>query len=208
MLTSNTELDGCHSYNFKTVSPASSEAFYKWFMGFGVQEWNMISFEPDFMVENNICVPEFLESASAATQWMDGMAAAADSHKLPMQWCMASPTDLLQALNYPSVTNLRASTDFYYGTSWDIGLSSLLIWSLGAIPSKDTFWTSNQNDIAVGLGGCPGGGCPDDHTTAGCELYGGRFRQKSTLEDTILFVHTACSSFKQACMGTNGIPLG
>lgn len=39
----------------------------------------------------------------------------------------SGPTDVLQALNYPSVTNLRASTDYYYGSSWDIGLSSLLI---------------------------------------------------------------------------------
>ena len=132
----------------------------------------MISFEPDFMVENNICVPDFLSDPAASETWMDGMAAAADYHKLPMQWCMASPTDLMQALNYPSVTNLRASTDYYYGSSWDIGLSSLLIWSLGAVPSKDTFWTSNQTDIAIKLGGCPASsGCPRDHSDAGCELH-------------------------------------
>jgi hypothetical protein len=34
----------------------------------------------------------------------------------------------------------------------------MLIWALGAVPSKDTFWTTNQNDIAVALGGCPAGG--------------------------------------------------
>lgn len=69
------------------------------------------------MVENNICVPDFLTDHSASATWMDGMAAAATYHKLPMQWCMASPTDLMQALNYPSVTNLRASTGKYHSPS-------------------------------------------------------------------------------------------
>lgn len=101
--------------------------FYEWFMGFGQREWGMVSFEPDFMVENNICVDEFLSSHSAAEQWMGGMAAAAASRNVPMQWCMASPSDLLMALKIPAVTNLRASTDYYYGSSWNVGHSSLLI---------------------------------------------------------------------------------
>lgn len=70
-----------------------------------------------------------------------------------------------------SVTNFRTSTDFYYGSSWDIGISSLLIWSLGFAPSKDTFWTTDQRDVAIALGGCPGNGCPADHTAAGAELH-------------------------------------
>ena len=40
------------------------------------------------------------------------------------------------------------------------------------MPSKDTFWTSNQTDIAIKLGGCPASsGCPRDHSDAGCELH-------------------------------------
>ena len=31
MLTSDTSLPGCHSYNFKTPAPSESETFYKWF---------------------------------------------------------------------------------------------------------------------------------------------------------------------------------
>jgi hypothetical protein len=31
-------------------------------MEFGVTEWGMVSFEPDFMVQNTICVPDFLET--------------------------------------------------------------------------------------------------------------------------------------------------
>ena len=64
------------------------------------------------------------------------------------------------------------TTDFYYGRAWDVGKGSLLTWALGVKPSKDTFWTTDQRDIAVALGGCPSsGGCPDDHTDAGAELH-------------------------------------
>lgn len=47
----------------------------------------------------------------------------------------------------------------------------MLTWALGVRPSKDTFWTSNQSDIAVGLGGCPHGGCPADHSNSGAVLH-------------------------------------
>lgn len=45
------------------------------------------------------------------------MSAAADSLGLAMQWCMATPSDLLLALDYPLVTNFRVTTDYYYGDS-------------------------------------------------------------------------------------------
>lgn len=55
----------------------------------------------------------------------------------------------------------------------DIGWSSMLVWALGAAPSKDTFWTKNQSSIAkVHAPECGGmSGCPPDHSDAGCELH-------------------------------------
>lgn len=35
--------------------------------------------------------------------------------------CYATPYTMLWTLSAPAVTNFRASTDFYYGYSWDIG---------------------------------------------------------------------------------------
>ena len=70
-----------------------------------------------------------------------------------------------------TVTSLQVSTDFYYGRSWDVGVSSLLVWALGSAPSKDTFWTTDNSGVdSVALGGCPGdgplNGCPADHSNA------------------------------------------
>jgi hypothetical protein len=126
------------------------------------------------------------------------MAAAADARGVAMQWCMATPSDVLNALSYPSVTNFRVTTDFYYGRAWDVGKGSLLTWALGVKPSKDTFWTTDQRDIAVALGGCPSpGGCPDDHTDAGAELH--------TLLATMT---TGPVGFSDAAGRTNGTRLG
>ena len=39
--------------------------------------------------------------------------------------------------------------DFCYGHSWDVGVSSLIVWAAGAFPSKDTLWTSTNGKFAV-----------------------------------------------------------
>ena len=70
----------------------------------------------------------------------------------------------MDSLKYPAITNFRCSFDFYYGGNWDIGLSSHIIWAMGAFPSKDTFWTSDNGDDATGHGGCDKKGCPADHS--------------------------------------------
>ena len=71
-----------------------------------------------------------------------GMAVAALEMDLTVQWCYATPTDILAALEMPAVTNFRVSNDFCYGRSWDVGVSSLIVWAAGAYPSKDTLCES------------------------------------------------------------------
>ena len=171
-----TTIAGCSGYNFRTPSPDDAKHFYMFFLESGKAR-GMTSFEPDFLVENFNCVHEYRSNVTASTMWLDAIDAAAMEHNLAVQLCMASPTDLLHSMSLKSVTNFRASTDYYYGRSWDLGHSSLLIWALGASPSKDTFWTTDNGDTATTQGGCPAktaggdGGCPDDHTNPGSELH-------------------------------------
>ena len=174
-LHSDTSLEGCGGtipYNFTTPHPDTAEEFYTDFMSIGLG-YGMASFEPDFMQQNFACVKEFVSNVSASPAWLRGMGTAALKLNLPVQFCMATPTDLLEAVSLPAVTNFRASNDFFYGTSWDLGLSSLLIWALGSKPSKDTFWTSDNGgpQAAAAAGGCPGSGCPADHCDSGYELH-------------------------------------
>jgi hypothetical protein len=61
--------------------------------------------------------------------------------------------------------------DYYYGHSYDLGVSSMLMWALASAPSKDTFWTTPNSANAIEKKGCDSTGCPADHSAAGCELH-------------------------------------
>jgi len=77
---------------------------------------------------------------------MRGQAQAALEAKLPVQYCMALPADILQSVEFPAVTNARASEDYGAGGgNWNIGGSSLLLSALGLRGSKDNFWTGPRN---------------------------------------------------------------
>ena len=164
-VVSDTSIDGCSFYGFQDVTPAESLEFYRWFFAKG-QDAGMVSFEPDFMNQNYNCVPDFVESAENARTWQMGMAGAALEKNLTVQWCYATPTDILAALEMPAVTNFRVSMDFCYGHSWDVGVSSLIVWAAGAFPSKDTLWTSDNGKFPV-----PGCNWSPDHESVAAPLH-------------------------------------
>jgi len=71
------------------------------------------------------------------------MGTAAERLGMTIQYCMPLPNHLLQSTSITAVTNVRASGDYQPGNAnWRIGYSSLLLYSLGVIPFKDNFWTS------------------------------------------------------------------
>lgn len=102
-IDSDVTLPGCAGYSFRNVAPDSSHAFYTQFLQFG-RERGMVAFEPDFLRQNYQCLPPFRRNVSAAPTWMGGMAAAAAAMEPPVaiQFCMATPNDLLAALDYPA----------------------------------------------------------------------------------------------------------
>ena len=165
-VSSDTSLPGCNDYAFEDVHPDQSREFYDWFFGRGIEKAGMTSFEPDFMNQNYNCVPEFIQNATAAETWQQGMAEAALARNITLQWCYASPTDVLASLDMPALTNFRVSFDFCYGGSWNIGESSLLVWALGAFPSKDTLWSTENNHTEIP--GCP---WTADHEESAAELH-------------------------------------
>jgi len=73
------------------------------------------------------------------------MGKAASDQGLTIQYCMPLWNDYLQSVEIQSVTQIRASDDYNPGRKqWDIGVTSMLAWSLGLIPFKDDFWTTAQ----------------------------------------------------------------
>jgi hypothetical protein len=166
-VASNPNLPGCSGFAFETVRASDSKDFFEWFLDKGIENGGMASFESDFMNQNVNCVDDFVENPiHGADEFLEGMAGAALGRKLPIQWCYASPNVVLASLNFPAVTNFRVSFDYCYGRSYEIGESSLLVWAVGAAPSKDTLWTTNNNRTET-----PGCDWTVDHETVAAELH-------------------------------------
>jgi hypothetical protein len=79
----------------------------------------LLSPEPDFLQQNYQCLPAFNTNLSAMPTWLAGLNAAgmAVTPPVPIQFCMATPMELLASIALPTVTNFRASNDFFYGGS-------------------------------------------------------------------------------------------
>jgi len=100
------------------------------------------NFEQDFMVDNLIFMSLFRKDPLAAHEWLSGMNTAAEQLNIPIQYCMALPSDVLASLSFNMVTNARASDDYpCWDKNWNIGPTSLLYYALDLSPSKDNFWT-------------------------------------------------------------------
>jgi hypothetical protein len=73
---------------------------------------------------------------------------------------MAYPRHVLSSVRLDAVTQVRASCDYHPGTAmscsypycqFNVATSSLLLWALGLAPSKDNFWsTENQTGSRYG----------------------------------------------------------
>jgi len=170
MVRSDTTLPGCKDMDFWDASPESAVEFYEFLYSLG-QSYGMTMYEPDFLDSNHLCVRRFIEEVGAGDAFFNAQAAVAEARGIPIQWCFVTPYLLAWTLGAPAVTNFRVSNDYFYGGSWDIGRSSLLVWSLGGKPSKDTFWTSDNGNVSTSMGGCNPGGCPPDHSNAGAVLH-------------------------------------
>jgi hypothetical protein len=170
MVRSDTSLPGCNHMDFYDAAPEASRDFYEFLLSLG-QDYGMTMFEPDFLNANHVCVPRFIEQVGAAAMFFDGQTGVALDKGIPIQWCFCTSMLLMYTLTAPAVTNFRVSYDFYYGGSWDIGRSSLIVWAMGGKPSKDTFWTSDNGNQSTTRGGCDKKGCPPDHSTPAATLH-------------------------------------
>ena len=130
--------------HFAQVVPWQSRDLYAKIMAQGKQQ-GMAAFEVDYEVTDTSAFPQFKQNVSWASDWLTGMAAAAEEAAIPVLYCMSTPRHLLQSLMYPSVTAARDSVDFAQdggGNLERVGYNSMLFWAVGLRPSKDGLWTT------------------------------------------------------------------
>eukprot|EP01064_Diplonema_japonicum_P022867 TRINITY_DN330_c17_g1_i1.p1 TRINITY_DN330_c17_g1~~TRINITY_DN330_c17_g1_i1.p1 ORF type:complete len:753 (+),score=190.36 TRINITY_DN330_c17_g1_i1:65-2323(+) len=117
--------------------------------------WGLTTYEQDWLYNEFNNVPYLQQSATMAREWLMQMGNAAAKNGLTVQYCMPYPRHVLQSVEIPAVTQVRASDDYVPGGdkapgNWNLGGSSILAHALALAPFKDNFWTSTQE---------PGGSC-------------------------------------------------
>lgn len=110
---------------------------------------------------NYLLFNDFITSLDKPYKWAKGMADAALANNLPIQYCMGLSNWMLQALEFPAVTNARASEDNFpggahasgwvKGSRWQIGYTALMLNNLNLQPFFDVVWSEPN---------CPGNPYP------------------------------------------------
>lgn len=72
----------------------------------------MTNFEVDFLQDQTTWFEPFVTELDGSARWLGGMARAAASLNMSVQYCMSHPAAFLEALSFPAVTNGRASGDY------------------------------------------------------------------------------------------------
>ena len=93
------------------------------------------------------------QNATLGRDWLIQMGNGATKSSVTIQYCMAYPRMVMQSLEIPAVTQVRASCDYHPGNTdgcsypycqYNIGTSSLLAYATGLAPSKDNWWSSEH----------------------------------------------------------------
>ena len=122
-------------------------SFWQYLLSTSRDQWNLWTYEQDWLLTESGRLKELQMDLNLGQTWLGQMGEAAKEEGLTIQYCMAWPRHVLQAVMIPVVTQTRASDDYHPGNNqWKIGDSSILLHSLGIAPFKDNYHsTSTQS---------------------------------------------------------------
>eukprot|EP00505_MAST-04D_sp_SCG-Rhode-Island_P001065 Stramenopile-MAST_4_protein_1065 len=136
----------------KAAVPKDPLAFFSWF--FRQQEgWGLTMYEQDWMCTEYDEVEALQTNLTLGDMWLEGMATGVERSNRTQQYCMPYPNDVLSAAAYQSVTNARATGDYFHTNrftvhdNWAIGSTSLFYWAIGILPFKDGFYSSTNKQV-------------------------------------------------------------
>ncbi len=116
-------------------------------------KYNISTYEQDWL-KTHMSRFSFLRSElGAAHIWLKNMAEAADKRDIGVQYCMANPGIIMESTNFRPVITARASGDYNarwpkrYDTPYFLQ-SSMLMYSVGLWPFKDTFQSTSTGPIS------------------------------------------------------------
>jgi hypothetical protein len=135
---------------YKSQKAAVPKDPVKFFDRFFTQQegWGLSMYEQDWMVTEYQEVDELHTNISMGDLWLYGMAEGAAKSGRTVQYCMPTPYEVLSAASLPSVTNARATGDYFHSNNqWAVGNTALFYWALNILPFKDGFYSSTNKQV-------------------------------------------------------------
>ena len=119
----------------------------------GVSNWQPFLYEQDWISATYQKSTSLINSTTTGEQWLGGMDRAASQLNMTIQFSMSYTPAILQSSKMQALTQIRGSGDYSCGSDqWKVGNTAMLYWALGAVASKDTFFTEKHQP------GCPDAG--------------------------------------------------
>jgi hypothetical protein len=106
----------------------------------------MMGAEVDFLDWMQLTVPALFSTLDGGHRYLKGFADAALKHGVSHQLCMSMPSQVMDSLLLPAVTNARASPDNTPTNEnrWLIAYTSLMMWPLDVQPFADNVWSMSH----------------------------------------------------------------
>lgn len=110
------------------------------------KEWGLACIKQDHISEQ-VQMVAVHSNVTLATDWLAGQGDAAEKNGLTIQYCMTFPSVTLNSVTVAAATHQRLGADYLpegAERNWNIGAQSLLVFSVGLLPFKDTFFSSSK----------------------------------------------------------------
>jgi hypothetical protein len=108
-------------------------------------QWGLNTLKQDHINEQILDMQATLTDVNTARDWLLAEGKGASHHGINIEYCMDWATILLTSLENPTATHSRAGDDYVpklADIQWNIGVTSMFLWSIGLFPDKDTFYST------------------------------------------------------------------
>ena len=113
--------------------------------------WGLVTLKQDHMDEQVLLMNSTLQQVDVVRNWLLQQGRACADHGISIMYCMDYPNFFMESLEIgATATHSRASNDYVpddANRNWEVGVTSMLLWSIGLYPYKDTFYSDTEEVV-------------------------------------------------------------
>lgn len=122
----------------------NDSSFWQFLLSSAQREWDLWVYEQDWLYTVYNDLPALQQDLFLGRDWLLQMGKAAEELGITIQYCMPWTRHILQSVEIPAVTQVRASDDYQPGNyQWAIGDTTILAHSVGLAAFKDDFHSTS-----------------------------------------------------------------